>query len=230
MTTGPGEVSVAMGQLAQMRADKIIAQVNSALPGPTFKPSIADLVVPPPTPAEAAQEMWTKLAPAQAVAERSAAIDLLRVAAGAKPARSPAPTWAPNPFNPNLVPPSPQHRMRLPAVAQGGGGASTTTQVTLTYGNTIAGVMIDAWKSYLTGAQYLEWVRMSKYPWWWGPITKGLAQVEAMLAFDNAYFQRSRLPAVTKALFSDNISRAMNFVREQRAAEAARRGGTPVPF
>lgn len=81
-----------------------------------------------------------------------------------------------------------------------------------------------------TLTMYLEWVHTARYPWWWGPITKGLEQVEKMLIFDNSFTQRSNLPPVTKALYQANISTAINWVREQRAAQAARAGGTPVAF
>ena len=104
----------------------------------------------------------------------------------------------------------------------------TTTQVTAAYGNTIGDMVLEAWESSLTGAEYLNWVWMGKYPVWWGPNTGGLEQFEKMLAFDNEYTQRSCLPAVTKRIFEHNISTAMNWVREQRAAHAARSGGTSV--
>lgn len=225
--TGPSEVSVAMGQLAQIRTDKIIAQINSAPPAPAFQPSLADLLVPPPTPTEANRALWAQLTPAQARAETKAASDLLL---GTQTARPPEPTWQPTPFKPNLVPQQETLHTRIAGVVDGGGGGVTTTQASLTYGNTIAKVTIDAWKAAYTGVMYLEWVRNAKYPWWWGPITKGLEQVEQMLIFDNDFTQRSNLPSVTKALYQSNISTAINWVREQRAAQAANAGGPPVPF
>ena len=76
--------------------------------------------------------------------------------------------------------------------------------------------------------EYSGWIRSAHYPWWWGSITGGMSQVEQQLAFDWSHMQESNLPAVTKSMFTANISRAMSWVREQRAAYASRHGGSPV--
>ncbi|MFJ2751223.1 hypothetical protein [Streptomyces sp. NPDC087297] len=69
---------------------------------------------------------------------------------------------------------------------------------------------------------------MAKYPWFWGPIN-GLKDVEYMLSVTLDVYMKSRwLPDYTKGLAAGNISEAMNWVREQRARQAATSGGEPV--
>ncbi|MFD3543142.1 hypothetical protein ACFWUQ_27105 [Streptomyces sp. NPDC058662] len=81
-----------------------------------------------------------------------------------------------------------------------------------------------------TASGYLNWVKTAQYPSFWGPI-HGLADVEHMLnATYHAYMQARFLPPRTKQIAAENISKAMLWVREQRAWQASRTGGTPVAF
>lgn len=225
------ETQAAMAATVQIRNERIAAQVRAA-PMPTFQPSLADRVTLPPTAADRDRDFLRKVAPAAEAAANQRAIDVLTRAAGTT-AGPVAPTLAPaTPFHPELRPGAPRPaRMQLPMQA-GQGQPKPDPIADHLRGDGLGriGVTVDdAMTQSLTGAMYLQWVRMARYPWWWGPITGGLAQVEQMLARDNADFQASWLPAVTKSIFSENISAAMNWVREQRAAHAARTGGPPVP-
>ncbi|HEY9409240.1 MAG TPA: hypothetical protein VIP77_06635 [Jiangellaceae bacterium] len=225
------EVQAAMAAQAQMRNERIATQISAA-PLPAFQPSLADRVALPQTAADRDREFLQKVAPAAEAAANQNAIGVLTRAAG-RPMGPVDPRLAPTtPFHPELRPGAPRPaRMQLPMQAgQGQPKPDPIADHLRGDGFGRLGVTIDdAMTQSLTGAMYLQWVRMARYPWWWGPIVGGLVQVEQMLARDNALFQASRMPAVTKSIFESNISVAMNWSREQRAAYAARTGGTPVP-
>jgi hypothetical protein len=231
-----------MGQLALLRNEALNAQLAST-PPPTFTPSVADLVALEPTPEQRMNTLWEKLNPEAAARERAAALDLLARATGQPPRASPTPPSGPSltetPFRPQEAP---EQRMQLalgPTVVGGGewkkgqGRPQAQPWVDKTLrgsgADKLASLVQDAMKASLTAAGYPQWVRMADYPWWWGPVT-GLEQVEQRLVSDLAVFQDSWLPDVTKQLATENISRAMNWVREQRAAAASRHGAAPVPF
>jgi hypothetical protein len=224
--TRPSETQLAMGQLAQMRTDRLMTEI-AATP-PTFTPSTVDLLTLPPSPEQRNQQLWEKLAPQQAAADKTKAFDTLAQAGWLRPS---APPRASTPFRSSgTAPPSltPSRGMQLPSAPVSGGGGPSTAAATAAYGDSVGGVVLEAWEAYYTGANYLDWVRMGQYPWWWGPITGGLSQVGQRLAFDWSHMQKSKLPAYTKSIFTANISRAMTWVREQQAAYNARHGGPPV--
>lgn len=217
----PTEVQVAMGQLAQMRAERAMRDA-AAMPAPAFTPSAADLVAlaaPSPSPA------WASLTDR----DKQSALDTLQRATGL-PLAAVAPTTEIG-FGAPLGGERRGTRTQLPLVAPepAWGDKPPGTEAQLAKAaERLVGVMNDAFKAQLTAAAYLNWVRMAQYPWWWGPVSGGLEQVEALLANDLRVYQESWLPPETKQIAASNISQAMNWVREQRAASAARAGSAPV--
>ena len=206
--------------IVQQRTDKLLAQ-TPAPAAPTFFPSTADAVA-------AATPPGPVVTPEQ---QRKAADLLLGTAT-----RTSSAGWPPTPA---VTPPATSGRthFNLPMQTKTGPGWGTRPapdpiadglRNRLTQGiGDAAGAGIEA---LYTASSYLNWVKTARYPWFWGPI-RGLADVEHMLnATHHAYMSARHLTPYTKQLASDNLSKAMLWVREQRAQQAARSGGTPVPF
>ena len=204
-------------QARQWLAEQALARTNAmpipTAPPTTFTPSVADrpsLQVPgaPGTDFQAALDVLQRAA-GQTAAPAAPQTSVPRFGQRTLPLQSKAGSWpgAPLPASPPGIP-TPSSPGSLAGIGIGGG-------------------VNEGFVAGITAAQYLTWIKTARYPRWWGPI-RSLEDVEHMLNVTYRHYADSRsLPPNVRRL-SRNLATAMGWVREQRAAAAARTGADPV--
>lgn len=123
--------------------------------------------------------------------------------------------------------------------------AATSSQASFGWSNTQAGIQILPFARQVTDAQehkdaatekwsgiasdaiidgwlaggYLDMVKHSNYPWWWGQV-RGWPDISAALKRDIAVMEASRLPSGIKAIATANMNAAWIWAKEQWAGRS----------
>lgn len=214
MTTPSLEVMQARQWLAEQALARTNAMPIPTAPPTTFTASVADRpsLQPPGAPATDFQ----------------AALDVLQRAAGQTTAPAAPQTTVPR-FGQRTLPLQSKATgwPAAPAPEKPPGLSNANSPGTLA-GIGIAGGVNEGFVAGITAAQYLTWIKTGRYPTWWGPI-RSLEDVEHMLNVTYSHYAASRsLPPNVREVAKWNLATAMGWVREQRAAAAARTGADPI--
>ncbi|MBA2312207.1 MAG: hypothetical protein H0V97_05325 [Actinobacteria bacterium] len=104
--------------------------------------------------------------------------------------------------------------------ASGGGGEEewkrTASQQKL--GKAVDNAILAGW----TAAGYLDFVKHSTFPWWWGKVVNGWPDIDAALRRDMKAMHQSSLPDGIKTLAIANMNQAWAWANEAYVGKSQR--------